>query len=425
MLSARGLAGAWRERLEAAPPERRLGRDAYLSLLIHFLFQFGASMAGIFLTLYLWRMTESLWVNGMYHIIAFAATLTGFLFGGGAAKRKDRLYVYRAGLLLTALFYMSVLFAEGRVAEWYVLFAVFSGLASAFYWTGYLVLMHDVSRDDNRIHYLAVNTIAFTSAGMIGPALAGRIISSNDGLAGYSLVFGIASALFILAALASFKIGALPSKRSAYYLKLSIQVMKRERQWAKGLAALFFMGALNGLMLFLPNLLLYQVLPREEWIGYLGMVFSGAMIAVSALISKYAKERSATAYLTASAVGFVAGASLLFLRLNAATVIGFLTVYSLMVPLQANAFNALYYKQIGRLPPKGQFRVESVVLREVALNAGRIASIAALISFADGFGGDGLAWVLFAGAATQLLLPFLAREPANRPRVRAYRRIAK
>ena len=55
--------------------------------------------------------------------------------------------------------------------------------------------MYDVSTDANRIRYMAVNTIVFTSAGLIGPALAGFLIVQFEGLSGYVIVFSMSFVL--------------------------------------------------------------------------------------------------------------------------------------------------------------------------------------------------------------------------------------
>lgn len=68
----------------ALPPESRLSKDAVTALIIHCCFQFGASMSGLFLNLYLWRLTQDLAVNGIYNIIVFILTPPAFALGAGS-----------------------------------------------------------------------------------------------------------------------------------------------------------------------------------------------------------------------------------------------------------------------------------------------------------------------------------------------------
>jgi YQGE family putative transporter len=181
-----GLLGHW---FSAIPEDKKLSRDAKISLLIHSFFQFGASMSGVFLNLYLWRLTHSLLINGIYSILTWLIAPLALIIGGWLAKKKDRMYTYRIGLLLFVLFYLAVILAQEKIVDYYMLFALFNGIAGCFYWTGYLTLMYDVSTSINRIRFLAINMIMFTGAGLVGPALAGFIISRSAGLQGYIIIF--------------------------------------------------------------------------------------------------------------------------------------------------------------------------------------------------------------------------------------------
>lgn len=393
----------------AQPPEKRLGKDAIVSLWIHSCFQFGNSMAAIFLNLYLWRLTGSLWINGMYNIISYAVTALAFILGGWLAKKKDRLVTYRIGITLFACFYLMVIVAGEQVAHYYIWFAIFGGLSGAFYWTGYLILMYDVSTDRNRIHYIAVNMIFFTAAGLAGPPLAGWIISMNEGLHGYTIVFSTAFVMFLLAAVGSFFVSKNPLRRKPYYIGFALAAMRRQTVWLKALIAFFVLGLMQGTMLFLPNIMLYQVFKREDWVGYLGVLFAALTIVTGLLMSKYANEAKTRTYLALSAIGLVVGASFLLLSYGTATVVAFLVVYALLSPLLGNTLSSYYYSLIRILPLKQQFRVETIVMREVFLNSGRVVSILFLILLAERIDGGRMAWILFAIAIPQILIALLVK----------------
>ncbi|OPH61275.1 MFS transporter [Paenibacillus ferrarius] len=384
------------------PREKQLSSEAVISLIIHSTFQFGASMSGVFLNLYLWRLTHSVVVNGTYSMIVYILTPIGFAIGGWMIKKKDRMVSYRLGIMLVGLFYLSVIIAQERLVEYYVLFAIFNGLASAFYWVGYLTLMYDVSTEQNRIRYLAFNMIFFTVATLAGPALAGLIIRLKEGLSGYTIVFGIAFVMFLLAALISLKIKASGGHHRVYYLKLTGLLMKKERAWLKALLGFFGIGLLQGTMLFLPNILLFKVMPREDIVGYLGVLYSSLSIVTGIFISKYANASKARFYLIISTVGYLIGVSLLMGSINVWSVVGFMILYSIFSPLQGNTMTGYYYGLIAKLPLKGELKVESVVVREFFLNVGRVISIICLISFGSNLDGGLIPWILMIAAMTQI-----------------------
>jgi YQGE family putative transporter len=386
------------------PREKQLSREAVISLIIHSTFQFGASMSGVFLNLYLWRLTHSVVVNGTYSMIVFILTPIGFALGGWMIKKKDRMVSYRLGIMLVGIFYLSVIIAGERLVEYYVLFAVFNGLAAAFYWVGYLTLMYDVSTEQNRIRYLAFNMIFFTAATLAGPALAGFIIRLKEGLSGYTIVFSIAFCMFLVAALISLKIKASSGHHRVYYLKLTGLIMKKERDWLKALLGFMGMGLLQGTMLFLPNILLFKVMPREDIVGYLGVLYSSLSIIMGIFISKYANASKARLYLAISTLGYLIGVSFLLGSVNVWTVVSFMILHSIFAPLQGNTMTGYYYSLIAKLPLKGQLKVESVVVREFFLNVGRVISIICLISFGSDLDGGLIPWILMIASMTQIAL---------------------
>ncbi|NHN29204.1 MFS transporter [Paenibacillus agricola] len=400
------------------PEEKRLSKDAVVSLFIHFCFQFGASMSGIFLTLYLWRLTHSLWINGMYNIVNYTVAPFAFMLGGLLIKRKDRMVTYRFGIALIALFYLVVVLAQERVVDYYVVFAIFGGMSAAFYWAGYLTLMYDVSTEQNRIRYLAINMIVFTLAGLIGPALAGFIIRQSSGLQGYTIVFSIAFTMFLLAAIGSLRIKTKPNHHKAYYLKFVGLLMNKNRRWLKSLFGFMVVGMLQGMMMFLPSILLFQIVGREDLVGYLGVLYASLGIATGFFISRYGREDRAQLFIIISTIGCVLGTLFIIWKLTLFTVVLFMVIYSICSPLQGNTITSYYFRLIGMLPLKGQLRVESVVMRETFVNGGRVMAIFVLIVLHRYAGEGTLPWVLLGAALAQIALVWLL-EPIRQPETEA------
>jgi MFS transporter, YQGE family, putative transporter len=360
-------------------PERQLSGEAGLTITIHSLFQFGASMAGLFLNLYLWRLTESLYINGIYNLIVYLMTPVGFAIGGWIAKRKDRLVTYRLGIMMTAVFFLLVVFAQEAVVRHYLLFALLNGLSAGLYWIGYLVLMYDVTTDSNRERYLGLNMAYFSAAGLVGPALAGWIIGQSPGLQGYVITFMLSFVMFMIAAVLSLRMRTAKTRHRRYFLGLMPLLMTKSREWVKALLGFFIFGLFQGAMLFLPSILLYRTVGREDWVGYLGVFFSSVVIATGYVMSRKANERGTSLYILIAASAVVATSSILLVDINLWTVILFMTAFSVSNPLTINTLNAHYYRLIGKLPLKGQIRNEVVVIRETFLNGGRILSIVLLV----------------------------------------------
>ncbi|NIK74939.1 YQGE family putative transporter [Paenibacillus castaneae] len=395
------------------PPESKLGKDAITALWIHCCFQFGASMSGLFLNLYLWRLTQNLVVNGVYNITVFLVTPFAFALGGWIAKKRDRMVTYRLGIVMIAIFYFMVVIAQEQVAHYYIWFAIFNGFAAGFYWTGYLVIQYDVSTEANRIRFLAVNMIVFNTAGLAGPALAGFIIQRSEGLQGYIIIFTLAFIMFLIAALVSFRIPKIQSHHKAYYLRFMGLVMHKNKRWLKALYSFFILGLFQGIMLFLPNIMLFRTVGREDWVGYLGVFFSALTVATGYVISRKAQKEHVRKYVLLSTTGVALGASLLLIQVEFWSVAMFMILFSICNPLAVNTLTSYYYRLIGTLPLKGQLRVESVVMRELFLNVGRVVSITLLLVLAHDMASIWLPIVLFGMAVMQYVCVFLIQEKQN------------
>lgn len=382
---------------------KKLSSDAKITLSVHGLYMLGSSMAGIFLNLYLWRLTEDLFINGMYQIIAYVVSPFLLAYVGKIAKVRDRLFVYRIGIAATSLFYLLVVLAQEMVVDYAYVFAVLNGVVNAFYWLGYLALMYDVSTDENRVKFLGFNLMMVNTASLIGPSFAGFMISRSEGLSGYVIIFTIAFILFMVATVGSFKLKSFVSHHKTYYLKFTNLLLRKNKPWRKTLIGWFIFGLLNGTMLFIPNILLYHVFQHESTVGYIGAIFTGIIVITGYMLARYAKEHQVRAYMGFGALGYVLAASLLLIDITAFTVITFLVIYSICFPTQLNAYSAYYYRVVGRLPLKGSLRIETIVLREISLNMGRILSILGLIMFTTELTSLWLPIVIVAASALQFL----------------------
>ncbi|MEX1029692.1 MAG: MFS transporter [Paenibacillaceae bacterium] len=392
-------------------PERRLSREAILTITIHSIFQFGASMAGLFLNLYLWRLTEDLSVNGIYTIISFVMTPIGFAVGGWIAKRKDRLVTYRLGIYMTALFYFIVIIAQENVVNYYILFALVNGFAAGLYWIGYLVLMYDVSTDVNRIRYLGLNMVFFNAAGLLGPVLAGTIIGRAEGLQGYIITFILSFIMFVVAAVVSMRVRMTTMRHKSYYLKLMPLLMRKNTVWLRALFGYLMFGLFQGIMLFLPNILLYQTVGREDLVGYLGVCFSCVIMVTGYMMSRRANDDGAQFYILISSTIVVIGSLFLLYDVRLWTVVVFMVLFSISNPLALNTINSYYYLLIGTLPLKGQMRNELVVMRETFMNIGRVISVTLLLIFSQDLQSHWLPIVLLCTALMQYSIFFLLAKP--------------
>ncbi|MEH7238408.1 MFS transporter [Bacillus sp. JJ1562] len=386
---------------------KRLNQQAVISLVNHAIYQFGNSMSLIFLNIYLWRLTNSLFINAVFNLVALLAQAVTTFSIGKFAKRKGKLLAYRLGIFITAFFYLFILIAQEEIVTFYLLFAIMKGISQALYWLGYFTIVHEVSTDKNRLRVLGLNTIVMNGTNLSGPAIAAFIIGLYSGFQGYMIVFGVAFVMFAIAAIGSMKLKKEENHHTSYYMKYLPLILKREPVFKKSMVGWFILGFPHGILSFIPSILLYEIFLKEQTVANLNILFLSLSIISSYFISRFAQSEGTVKYLLLSAAGFTLSTVFLLADLSALTVILFMSIYSIFKPLQGNSYEAFYYNMIGQLPLKSNFRTEAVVLRETIINLGRGFGIIIFLTFVNGIEADSIPFVLFALAVVQWFIPYL------------------
>lgn len=291
-----------------------------------------------------------------------------------------------------------------NIVDFFYLFAILKGVSASFYWLGHFTLMYDFSNNRNRHRYLGWNMVVNNLAQLTGPALAGIIIGLYTDLTGYTLVFAIAFMMFFLAAMGSLKMEKAPGFHKEYYLKFVFQMLSKYKRFSRSVIGWFIIGLPQGMMMYIPAVLLFTVFQREEIIGLINSFFLCLTIVCSYMVSRYASINKTSLYMLVSAIGLTVASSLLFLGISLWPAVIFLAIYHLLNPMHANTYTAYYYKIMDELPLGKNFRIESIVIRETAINMGRAVSVVIVMFTIQTIETVILPIILFLVAMTQFLL---------------------
>lgn len=292
------------------------------------------------------------------------------------------------------------------MVDYYYLFAALNSLV-AFYWLSFLSLTYDVTTEKNRLRFLSLNMIFFQMAGLVGPALAGWIIARSTDLSGYTTVFLIALIMFIITMIGSFFIRIERPKRGKYHLKLIGLVMRRNPAWVRSLWAWFVLGTNQGLMMFLPNILLLAAFGQEDLVGYMNVLFLSIAMMTSYIMSRIGVHDKTRRYIAIAVCGIVLSTTFILWDISLWTVLFMMIIYNLSHPIQIVAFDAYQYNLINTLPLKGSLKEETIVVRELFVHWGRNVSILLLIFFVPDLSSIWLPWIVFASALLQLSMIWL------------------
>lgn len=220
----------------------RLSPESKLLIWLDFGFAFSTSLSGLFLSIYLWRLTESWVVNGLYYISLFIFVIVGFVIGGWMSKRKDCLITFRLGIFIMAFFFLAVIIFQEKVASFPVFFGMLNGLAQGFYWIAMLVLAYEVTTNENRLRYFGWDNGAMALAGILGPFMSGYMIDWFPGLTGYIVVFAGSFGLFILTIVGSLFVKKETFRSQTFLLSFIFKRDLKKQIWKKHFLGWFIIG---------------------------------------------------------------------------------------------------------------------------------------------------------------------------------------
>lgn len=358
--------------------EVELTRDLTLLLLIGGLYSLSVALSNTFVNIYLWKQSGEFVDLGIYNLAVVVLQPLTFILAGRWAKKVDRVIVLRIGVIILALFYLTVLIIGENASQFLIVLGSLLGMGYGFYWLAFNVLTFEITEPETRDFFNGFLGILGSAGGMIGPIVAGYIISNLANFTGYSIVFGISLGLFSLAVLFSFSLKRRPAS-GKYLFKRIIKERAYNKNWKLITNAHFFQGLREGTFLFIISVFVFISTGSELALGTFGLLNSGiafiAYYAASRLIKKNFRKKS-----------ILLGGILLYLAIflivfdvTFQKLLIYACVIAIAYPLLLVPYMSMTYDIIGTGWKAAEMRIEYIVVRELFLNLGRGTSVIAFI----------------------------------------------
>jgi MFS family permease len=233
------------------------------------------------------ELTKSEWYLGLDYFFGQLPILLLTLIGGVVADRHDRRYVLLGSQLIqmTTAFTLALLVFFNHIVVVEILFLSFvAGLGQAFGGPAYQALIPSLVQKKDLPNAIALNSIQFNLARVVGPLLAGATLAAW----GTAACFGLngLSFLVVIVALLSMTIRQVkPPQKSL------VDELKSGLRYTKGEPTIVALAVLGGLTTFLglPLLTFLPVFAKDVFHGDINrfshmMAFSGAGAVCGALI---------------------------------------------------------------------------------------------------------------------------------------------
>lgn len=384
----------------------KLQYDAKILLIIAALFTIAIGLSNTFVNIFIWRIKKDFASIGIFNLFIHIATPLTFILAGYISKKHDGTIAIRAGVIIHTIYFLTILLFKEKAAEYLIPLGIFLGIAAGFYWLGFHVLSFDLTNDMNRDTFYSYNGLINALAGMFAPLTAGIIISSMIQLKGYYLIFGLSFAIFLVIIFISF---LLHTHKTGNRFILIDTIKTSSSSYNSIIIGTFFFGIRNGVIMFLINLLIFITLQSELSIGkitLLGALISAISFQITERVMKPVRRKL---FIWLGTIMMFFSVAVLIFEINLQTLIIFTVINSFFYPFFTVPFSAAGYNLIDS-SNKAEERIEYIIYKELALNAGRIIGIIAFIFFVSNKTSlSSLKYLLVIIGSVQLAVPLLIK----------------
>lgn len=355
-----------------------VSKDLLLLLVIGGLYSLSIALSNTFVNVYLWKQSGEFLDLGIYNLSIVVMQPITFIFAGRLAKKIDRVVVLRLGVIFLAIFFLTVLMIGDSAARYLILLGGTLGIGYGFYWLAFNVLTFEITEPETRDFFNGFLGIINSTAGMIGPIIAGYVISRLKNFSGYTTIFTISLILFSGAVILSFFLKRRPASGN-YLLKRVIKERKNDKNWKLITSAHFFQGLREGTFAFVIGVFVFIATGSELALGKFGLVNSSVALIAYYTATRVIKKTTRKKFILIGGIFLYLSIFVILFDLSYQKLLIYAVLIAIGYPMLLVPYTSLSYDVIGRAWNIAKARIEYIVVKEIFLNAGRIVSIIGFI----------------------------------------------
>ncbi len=346
-----------------------------------------ADVAGIvvelFLNAFLWRELSSIQSIAIYNLGTIITLPLFFYINGYFLGKYKVAQMYGFGLCGRSLVIALVVFGSELTNTNLFLFGLIYGAFNGFFWANRNYLSMKVTNNHNRIYYSAVENIVATFVNVVIPLVIGWFIVFMDKAGtsialAYEIIMGVGLVTALLGGIVIFPIEV---EKPVFVRNLRF---KKSRTWVDFRIATMLEGLMGGVMLFLPTLIILNVVGEEGVLGTITAFSSVLTAIVIYFIGKRAKPRHRKNLVFMSLLLIIIVSAFFGIFYDKTFAVLFRLVSALAVSLYWVIWNPVYYELIERQDEKDSSRNYLYVIdTELFLNIGRFLGMLVTIIALD------------------------------------------
>ncbi|MCX5772440.1 MAG: MFS transporter [Candidatus Hydrogenedentes bacterium] len=358
--------------------EKKLLPHAWVVLTLQALYCAAAALSTVFVSVYLWVNSHDLAVICRHYLVLFAVIPLFFILAGWYSQARDRVHVYRAGLVLHAVFYGALLLLREQSPHYAGWLGALLGVTWGIFWVGANTFNFDVTASGKREYFLGLMQVVSAGVSLVAPVLSGAIIMySSDTVVGYHRVFALVLILFLACLVVSLWVPK-DNVRRPFKIWRALFPGPDQRDWR---LMMLVSASLTGSFTIFPILL--GVLMYVQTANELTVGGYGTFQAVAALITAYFVGRTVSPFnrrrfMWWGVVILLGAGATVLVPLNVTTLFLFGLFRSVSGPMFGIPHSGLNLDIIEKSAEEPAQRIEYLCAWEVPLAIGRVIMMALL-----------------------------------------------
>lgn len=358
---------------------KELHPKAWVALSLQFLYNSAEALCSIFVSVYFWTISSDFNAICAHYSTLYIVTPLVFIAAGWYSQVHDRLHVYRLGLVLHAVYYISLLILRDRSPQYAVELGALLGVAWGVFWAGANTFNYDVTTQGRREYYFGMLQSIVGVARLTAPILGGGIIQySPNTLTGYHRVFAVVVGIYLIAFALSFRMHG-DNERRPFRIKRALFPGRDQRDWRLVMLASISSAGAYSIFQFLLGLLMYMETSSELSVGGYASVQALVAIVTAAIVGRLVVPATRMKSMLWGTILFVGAGLMVSINFSLTTLIVFGILRSLAGPLFEIPNFSLRMEIMAKSMQHPWERIEYLSAWEVPLAVGRMITMGAMV----------------------------------------------
>ncbi|MCI8655612.1 MAG: MFS transporter [Clostridia bacterium] len=271
----------------------------------------------------------------IYYIIIYTLLGIGSLVLGNLMKSmpSKRINIYRVGIIVKSIFILLIVLFKENINQYFMIFAIFYGIAEALYWSAHDVMNIEIVDNTNRKQYMTTKRILGKLINIVFPIILGTSIELTS-------FINIAIYIFILTLIQiiiSFNVDSnkfvTEGSKDKYSLKNYINNLSQEQKTKlnKIYKLAFIYGIMMDTIRVLVVIITIMTFKTSLNLGILTTMFAICSIISLYMFNKLYQKKYAKMVLSLCSILIVLGVMGLILNISKSTLILYNFIYSITI----------------------------------------------------------------------------------------------